>query len=145
MRGLLYGRMETKLHPVARAGAVIGEHSWDEITEGLASGRFLGTDHVWAEGQARWVTLDELSRGSAAGGDGRPSGILAGVGRFLGAGLGALGMVLKFLFVISIGLLIGMILQSGGKNPNRQGDNDPLRDPYAGRRDPDFDDPDRES
>lgn len=129
--------METPLHHLARDGRVIGQHSLDEMRAGLASGRFRETDHVWASGQARWVTLGELLRpaGAAAGAEAGPG--------FLGRAFAGIGVALKWVFVIGFGLFLGMLLQSGGRNPNRQGDGDPLRDPYAGGRDPDFDDPDR--
>jgi len=130
--------METPTHHLARDGQVIGRHSLDEMRAGLAAGRFRETDHVWAAGQARWVTLGELLRPAVAA----PAPAEAGPG-FLGRAIGGLGMVLKWAFVIGFGLFLGMLFQSGGRNPNRQGENDPLRDPCAGGRDPDFDDPDR--
>jgi len=130
----------TQQHHLARDGAVIGRHSLEEIRAGLDSGRFLETDHVWAAGQARWVTLGELLRPAAAAAaeaEARPG--------FLGRVASGLGVLLKWVFVLGFGLFLGMLLRSGGRNPNRQGDDDPLRDPYAGRRDPDLDDPDREA
>lgn len=143
---------EPTRHPVARDGKVIGHYHLEAIKVGLRGGQLRPSDHVWAEGQARWLTLEELGRlhpglmpepteeTAAAGG-----GFLAGVGSFLGAAFLGLATVMKWVVVITFGLFLGMIVQSGGRNPNRQGDNDPLRDPYAGGRDPDFDDPDREA
>jgi hypothetical protein len=138
---------EPTRHPVARDGKVIGHYSLEAIRLGLASGQLLPGDHVWAEGQGRWKTLAELAQlmpGSAMPAAGAstsaPSGgFWAGVGAFIGSGLGGIATLLKFMVVIAFGLFIGMVLQSGGKNPNRQGDNDPLRDPGPERRDPDFD------
>lgn len=137
-------------HPVARQGQVIGKYSLPAVKLGLASGQLLPGDHIWAPGEGKWITLTELgtlhpgllpaapSPGQAAAG----GGFWSGVGNFLGKAAGGFVTLFTYLIVISVGLFIGMIVQSGGKNPNRQGDNDPLRDPYAGRRDPDFDDRD---
>lgn len=140
---------EPNRHPVARDGKVLGHYHLEAIRVGLAGGQLRPGDHVWAEGQGRWVTLEELGQlhpglmpepAGAATPPGR--GFLAGIGSFLGAAFLGLATVLKWAVVLAFGLFLGMLVQSGGKNPNRQGDNDPLRDPYAGRRDPDFDDRD---
>ncbi|MFN7339739.1 MAG: hypothetical protein ACK5VI_01505 [Opitutia bacterium] len=136
-------------HPVARAGKVLGRYTLEAVKLGLATSRFLPGDHIWAAGEGRWVTLAELGRlnpglfpddtGAAAA---RGGGFWSGVGGFLGKAGGGVVTLFTYLIVISVGLFIGMLVQSGGRNPNRQGDNDPLRDPYAGRRDPDFGDRD---
>lgn len=143
---------EPARHPVARDGKVIGHLDLEAIKAGRRDGRLRPGDHVWAEGLGRWLTLEELGRldpglGTGAGEAGAPpgGGFLSGIASFLGAAFLGLATAMKWVVVIGFGLFLGMLLQSGGKNPNRQGDNDPLRDPYAGRRDPDLDDADRES
>ncbi len=136
-------------HPVARAGKVIGHHTLEAVKLGLATSRLLPGDHIWAAGEGRWITLAELGRlhpGLLPGAAGTPAarggGFWPGVGGFLGKAVGGVATLFTYLIVISVGLFIGMLAQSGGRNPNRQGDNDPLRDPHAGRRDPDFDERD---
>jgi hypothetical protein len=136
---------EPARHPVARAGTVLGHYTLEAVRLGLATARFLPGDHIWAEGEGRWITLAELGRlnpGLLPAAAPKAGGFWSGVGGFLGKAAGGVATLFTFLIVISVGLFIGMLLQSGGKNPNRQGANDPLRDPYAGRRDPDFDDRD---
>jgi hypothetical protein len=140
---------EPARHPVARAGEILGHYTLEAVKLGLATARFLPGDHIWAEGEGRWITLAELGRlnpGLMPAAEDEPAttagGFWSGLGGFLGKAAGGVVTLFTYLIVISVGLLIGMLLQSGGKNPNRQGDNDPLRDPYAGRRDPDFDDRD---
>jgi hypothetical protein len=138
---------EPARHPVARAGKVLGRYSLPAVRLGLESGQLLPGDHIWAPGEGKWITLTELgtlhpglipaATSADAGG-----GFWSGVGNFLGKAAGGVVTLFTYLIVISVGLFIGMLVSSGGKNPNRRGDNDPLRDPYAGRRDPDFDDHD---
>ena len=152
--------MTPTLHKVAREGAILGDFAFGAIRKGLDDGSLLPTDHVWAPGQGKWILLGELAtlakpaptKGAAAGAAASPSGWPTGVLGWIalpfvallkaaGYVFSALAVVIKWVFVIGLGLLIGMVLE--GRSPRRHPENDPLHDPYAGRRDPDFDDPDR--
>lgn len=44
---------------VARKSTQLGVFSAEEITEGLATGRFVATDLAWREGMASWLALGE--------------------------------------------------------------------------------------
>ncbi len=151
--------MTDALHKVARDGAILGDYTFAAIRSGIADGSLRPTDHVWAPGQGRWILLGELAalaKPPAPAGAARPaaaSGLAApaphwlalpfiGVSKGIGHVLGALGTIIKWVFVIGLGLFIGMILE--GRSPRRHPENDPLSDPYAGRRDRDFDDPYRD-
>lgn len=136
------------LHKVARDGAILGDYTFREIQDGLGLRQLRATDHVWAPGVGKWIRLGELASlgvgaatpASAAAGAAKPAtpGVSGGPGTILGA----FGTFLKWAFVLMLGGIIGMALE--GRSPRRHPENDPLRDPDAGRRDPDFDDPDRE-
>ena len=150
--------MSDPTHPVARAGAVMGDLTFDQIRAGLADGSLQPTDHVWAPGRGQWIRLAELS---ALANPSNPSatktpegsglwrtlgrGLLAlviGIGKVLRVIFKSLSAVVGFIFVITLGLFIGMLLEGRG-NPRNNPSTDPLHDPYAGRRDPDFDDEER--
>jgi len=154
--------MSDPTHKLARDGAILGDRTFDQIQEGLAAGTLLPTDHVWAPGKGRWILLRELEAlaaeprpGSPATPGGKPAGgiwrslgrgalsTLRGLGWLVGGAFKALGTVMTWVFVIGIGLFIGMLIEGRG-NPRRNPSTDPLHDPYAGRRDPDFDDRDRD-
>ena len=154
--------MSDPTHKLARDGAILGDRTFDQIQEGLADGTLLPTDHVWAPGKGRWILLRELEALAAAPRPGSPAApttpatagflgslgrgmlsALRGLGWVLGGAFKALGTVMSWVFVIGIGLFIGMLVEGRG-NPRRNPATDPLHDPYAGRRDPDFHDPDRD-
>ena len=44
---------------IARKGAQLGVFTFEEVRDGLASGRFVGTDLAWREGMAEWKALGE--------------------------------------------------------------------------------------
>jgi len=44
---------------IARKGAQLGVFTSEEVRDGLASGRFAGTDLAWREGMAEWKGLGE--------------------------------------------------------------------------------------
>ena len=155
--------MSDPAHRLARDGAILGDYTFDQIQEGLAGGTLLPTDHVWAPGKGRWILLRELE---ALAKPARPTvpapsptavvtggfwstlgrgtmAALRGAGWLVGGAFKALGTVMSWIFVIGIGLFIGMLIEGRG-NPRRNPATDPLHDPYAGRRDPDFDDRDRD-
>lgn len=154
--------MTPTLHKVARDGAILGDFTFGAIRKGMDDGTLRATDHVWAPGQGKWILLGELATlakpaptktapaGEPAGSpSGWPTGVLGWitlpfVGLLKAAGyvVSALAVVMKWVFVIGLGLFIGMILE--GRSPRRHPENDPLHDPYAGRRDRDFDDPYRD-
>ncbi len=148
--------MSAVLHKLARDGAVIGDRSYADIQAGLADGSLRPTDHVWAPGQGRWILLRELVALTSPAPSPKPAA--AGFWRSFGRGclavIGGLfqgmvwifkgiGTVMSWVVVLSIGLFIGMLLEGRG-NPRNNPATDPLHDPYAGRRDRDFDDPDRD-
>ena len=154
--------MTPATHKVARDGAILGDYAFGAIRQGLDDGSLRPTDHVWAPGQGRWILLGELATlakpapgaGATAPSPGSPSGwptgVLGwialpfiGILKLAGYLFSALAVIMKWVVVIGFGLFIGMILE--GRNPRRHPENDPLHDPYAGRRDPDFEDSDRET
>jgi hypothetical protein len=152
--------MSVVLHKLARDGVILGDRSYADIQAGLADGSLRPADHVWAPGQGRWILLGELvALASPVAPKPAPAASpTAGFWRSLGRGclavLGGLfqglawvfkgiGTVMSWIVVISIGLFIGMLLEGRG-NPRNNPATDPLHDPYAGRRDPDFDDPERD-
>jgi hypothetical protein len=132
---------EPARHPVARNGSLLGAYHLEAIRLGLSLGELRPGDHIWAEGHGRWMTLEELGRLNPRLLQAPEPEVAKGPG-FLRRALGGVGTLLTWVVVIGVGLFIGMLVQGGGRNPNRQGANDPLRDPYAGGRDPDFDDRD---
>ena len=152
--------MTPTLHKVARDGAILGDFAFGAIRKGLDDGSLRPTDHVWAPGQGKWILLGELATlakpattkaaaGPAESPSGWPTGILGWIAlpfvallKAAGYVFSALAVVMKWVFVIGLGLFIGMILE--GRSPRRHPENDPLHDPYAGRRDRDFDDPYRD-
>lgn len=147
--------MNSALHKVARDGAILGDFTFGAIRKGMDDGTFRATDHVWAPGQGKWILLGELAAlarpaakvaaAAPAAGSGVPRWLalpFVGAAKGIGYVFGALGTVIKWVFVIGLGLFIGMILE--GRSPRRHPENDPLSDPYAGRRDRDFDDPYRD-
>ena len=154
--------MSAALHKLARDGAVIGDRSYADIQAGLADGSLRPTDHVWAPGQGRWILLRELvaltspvpaprpapSAAAAPAGFWRSLGrgclaVIGGLFQGLGWLFKGMATVMSWVVVISIGLFIGMLLEGRG-NPRNNPATDPLHDPYAGRRDRDFEDSDRD-
>lgn len=150
--------MTPTLHKVARDGAILGDYTFGAIRRGLDDGSLRRSDHVWAPGQDKWILLGELATlakpapapaSDPEGASGWPTGVLGwialpfvGILRLAGYLFAAFAVIIKWVVVIGFGLFIGMILE--GRSPRRHPENDPLHDPYAGRRDPDFDDPDRD-
>lgn len=150
--------MTPATHKVARDGAILGDLTFEAIRRGLDDGSLRRSDHVWAPGRGKWILLGELATlakpAPAAAGDredasGWPTGVLGwvalpfvGILKLAGYLFSAFAVIIKWVVVIGFGLFIGMILE--GRSPRRHPENDPLHDPYAGRRDPDFDDPDRD-
>lgn len=140
------------LHKVARDGAVLGDYTFREIQDGLGLRQLRPTDHVWAPGVGKWIRLGELASLAGAGAGAAAARAAATVetaepgepakNRPL-AILGGVGTVFKWVFVLALGGILGMMVE--GRSPRRHPENDPLSDPYAGRRDPDFDDPDRDA
>lgn len=134
------------LHKVARAGEVLGDFTRIEIKDNLRLGQFLRTDHVWAPGVGRWMLLSELMELSGSPPTAAPSARSADIQAkpteepepTLGF-FGSISKIFTWIFVLMIGGLIGAILE--GRNPRRHPENDPLHDPYAGKRDRDYDDP----
>lgn len=151
--------MSQPMHKVARDGSILGDFTFGDIRQGLDDGSLRRSDHVWAPGQGKWILLGELATlakpAAAPAGDrkdasGWPTGVIGwialpfvGTLKLAGHLFSALGVIMKWVVVIGFGLFIGMILE--GRDPRRHPENDPLRDPYAGRRDPDFDDPYRDA
>ncbi len=134
------------LHKVARAGEILGDFTRMEIKDNLRLGQLLPTDHVWAPGVGRWILLSELMELSGdslrvapstrpAVTQAKPTEEPEETSGFFGS----ISKIFTWIFVLMIGGLIGAILE--GRNPRRHPENDPLHDPYAGKRDRDFEDP----
>jgi len=134
------------LYKVARAGAILGDFTRTEINDNLRLGTFLPSDHVWAPGVGRWILLSELMELSGdplrAIPSARPAVTQTKPTKEPEATLGFFGSISKiftWMFVLMVGGLIGAVLE--GRNPRRHPENDPLHDPYAGKRNRDYEDP----